>query len=534
MKPMILIHGLFTLATFCMLTLSVAAEERVRESALAGAWYPDDPQELSDYVDGLLDAAKTEPPSEKIRALIAPHAGYVYSGATAAEVFNLVRGREYRRVIVLAPSHLSGFRSLSIAEVDAYETPLGRVPLDRQAIAGLRGSELVIADPAAHAREHAIEIELPLLQRALTPGWKLVPVLVGRLDGDDYGKAADLLRPLADNDTLVVVSTDFTHFGTRFGFMPFPPDGGAGERIRALDDGAIERILAGDGPGLLDYQVKTGITICGFRPLALLLHMLPKDARVDRVAYATSGELTGDWNNSVSYAALLVTGPEPFSGQSAEPADQTMDATDLGLLHRLAVLGVERAVLGPSSDRDAEIQASLGAVPEHLHMPGGAFVTLKQDGHLRGCIGYIRPRKPLYQAVLENGINAAVNDTRFRPVVPEELDKLEVGVSVLSPPRAIASHEEFQVGEQGIILSKEGRQAVFLPEVASEQGWTRDETLTHLARKAGLPEDAWRDGASFEVFTSTKYAAPFGAEPHQAEPGPSVSRPDQGTSSTRR
>ncbi len=506
------LRRLASLGAGCLLALSVVADGRVRESALAGAWYPEDPGELSEYVDGLLDAATTAPPPEPIRALILPHAGYFYSGATAAQAVVLVRGREYRRVLVLAPSHRSGFAGLSVPDEDAYETPLGEVPLDTAAIAGLRGSRLVVHDPAAHQREHAIEIELPLLQRALAPGWKLVPVLVGRMASDDYAEAADLLLPLADAETLVVVSSDFTHYGPRFGYMPFPPDQGVADRIRELDDGAFARILAGDGPGLLDYQAQTGITICGYRPLTLLLHMLPAEARVQRVAYATSGALTGDWSNSVSYASMLVTGDSPLSrGDAPAPAsDQgSYEEEDLQLLHRLAVLGVERAVLGPSADRDARIGALVGAIPERLGAPGGAFVTLKQGGHLRGCVGYISPRKPLYQTVLENGVNAAANDMRFRPVGAEELERLEVEVSVLSPPRPIASPGDFRVGEEGVVLRKDGRQAVFLPEVAREQGWTREETLSQLARKAGLEGGDWREGASFEVFSSTKYAAPY-------------------------
>ncbi len=506
------LRRLASLGAGCLLALSVVADGRVRESALAGAWYPEDPGELSEYVDGLLDAATTAPPPEPIRALILPHAGYFYSGATAAQAVVLVRGREYRRVLVLAPSHRSGFAGLSVPDEDAYETPLGEVPLDTAAIAGLRGSRLVVHDPAAHQREHAIEIELPLLQRALAPGWKLVPVLVGRMASDDYAEAADLLLPLADAETLVVVSSDFTHYGPRFGYMPFPPDQGVADRIRELDDGAFARILAGDGPGLLDYQAQTGITICGYRPLTLLLHMLPAEARIQPVAYATSGALTGDWSNSVSYASMLVTGDSPLSrGDAPAPAsDQSSyEEEDLQLLHRLAVLGVERAVLGPSADRDARIGALVGAIPERLGAPGGAFVTLKQGGHLRGCVGYISPRKPLYQTVLENGVNAAANDMRFRPVGAEELERLEVEVSVLSPPRPIASPGDFRVGEEGVVLRKDGRQAVFLPEVAREQGWTREETLSQLARKAGLEGGDWREGASFEVFSSTKYAAPY-------------------------
>lgn len=503
------------LAVGLVLALPIAADDRVRASALAGAWYPGEPTQLAEYVDGLLDSAEIESAETEtpIRALIVPHAGYQYSGSTAAEVFALVRGREYKRVIVLAPAHRSGFRGLSIAGVDAYETPLGAVSLDGPAVAELRKSDLVGSDPKAHAREHAIEIELPMMQRALKPGWRLVPVLVGRLEDDGYRKTAELLRSLVDEDTLLVVSSDFTHFGPRFGYMPFELDRETPDRIRALDDGAIERILVADATRFLDYQSETGITICGYRPLALLLHMMPGDARVQRIAYATSGELTGDWGNSVSYVGMLVTSPAPFSGAPAEQPGtvQQIGEADLALLHRLAVLGVEHAVLGQSAGRDAGIEEILEMIPKHLQEPSGAFVTLRRGGKLRGCIGYVLPRKPLVQAVLENGVNAASNDRRFRPVGPDELRDLEVEVSVLSPPRPIDSYDEFLVGEQGVILHKEGRQAVFLPEVAVEQGWTREDTLSNLARKAGLPEDGWREEATFDVFTSIRYAAPYTA-----------------------
>jgi AmmeMemoRadiSam system protein A len=184
---------------------------------------------------------------------------------------------------------------------------------------------------------------------------------------------------------------------------------------------------------------------------------------------------------------------------------------DLRLLHRLAILAVEDAVLGESPARAEAVRQALDGLPAGLSTPAGAFVTLKADGKLRGCIGTIEPRDPLYQAVLGNGDKAARHDPRFRPVQADELPGLEVEVSVLTPPRPIATWEEFQVGEHGIILGKDGRRAVFLPEVALEQGWTREETLSHLARKAGLPADAWREGASLAVFTSTKFGGPYAA-----------------------
>jgi MEMO1 family protein len=490
-----------------------ATAEQVRPSALAGAWYPADPAELTQLVDGLLDGADgagTALAPGELRALIVPHAGYVYSGPTAGQGYALLTGRSFRRVLVLAPSHHGAFPGLSIAAVDAYRTPLGDCPLDREVIGSLRASSLVGNEPEADAPEHAIEIQLPFLQRALAPGWRLVPVLVGQLSDADLGRAAELLRPLADAATLVVVSSDFTHYGPRFDYRPFPLDAETPARLAALDGGAIDRILAKDGAGFSAYQRKTGDTICGYQPIGILLRMLGPQARVTRIAYTTSGALTGDYANSVSYAVLAVTDPQTLATDTpTPPAAAAPTDEQLKQLHRLANLAVADAVLPASDARTAARDAVVAALPESLRARAGAFVTLKRHGDLRGCIGTIEPIMPLYEAVLDNGDHAARRDPRFLPVRPAELADLEVEVSVLSPQRPIASWEAFRIGEEGIILSKNGQRAVFLPEVATEQGWTREETLTYLSRKAGLPPDAWRSGADFAVFTTTKYTAPY-------------------------
>jgi hypothetical protein len=519
------------------------AADVVRPSALAGNWYSADPEILAKTIDGLLAAAHPEAPAVRLRALVAPHAGYAYSGATAAAAFKLVQGADYGRVVLLAPSHRADFDGLSIAPVDAYATPLGQVPLDEPVIAKLRASPLVHADSDAHAQEHAIEIELPFLQRTLAPGWRLVPILVGRLDGNDYARAADLIRPFVDDHTLLVVSSDFTHYGPRFGYLPFLPDEHVQAQIRALDDGAVARIAALDAQGLLEYRARTGITVCGIRPLAVLLALLPADAEVHRLAYATSGELTGDWLNSVSYVALGVTAPaghwqggvgapsparsraQDRGGDAAPTGEGTapdagLDADNLARLHRLAVLGIRRAVLGSDQVPDAELLAAVDGLPPALEQRAGAFVTLWKDGALRGCVGHVPDDLPVFLSVLQSGANAATRDNRFRAVQPEELDKLEVEVNVLTPPRPIDSIDELHLGEQGVTLEKDGHYALYLPEVASKMGWDRETTMSQLALKAGLPADAWRDGASFEVFTTVEYKAHYAWPAAQDGPAP--------------
>jgi hypothetical protein len=216
-------------------------------------------------------------------------------------------------VVVLAPTHHSPFHGLSIADVDFYATPLGKVPIDLAAVEQLRESPLVSSEPQAHLREHSIEIQLPLLQRALPAGWQLVPVLVGRLDGQEYAAAARLLRPMLDTATLLVVSSDFTHYGSRFHYQPFPVDQLTASRIQALDEGALQHILHKDAKGFLAYRDRTGITACGFRPIALLLRLLPEDALLEKIAYTTSAASSGDYHHSVSYLVVVVTSPRPLA-----------------------------------------------------------------------------------------------------------------------------------------------------------------------------------------------------------------------------
>lgn len=545
-KMSIIIGLLLAIASISLILIAATRAEkteqktevRVRPAAVAGTWYPDDAQVLGKLVDKLLAKASPQtPPKGVIRALLAPHAGYQYSGATAAAGYHLLKGQSPSRVIVIGPSHHGDFHGLSILEVTHYETPLGRLPLDLEAIAQLRKSSLVMADAQADEREHSIEIQLPLLQRVLTAGWKLVPILVGQMSAKDYAKAADLLRPLADDKTLIILSGDFTHYGPNYDYLPFLPDDTIKLSLKQLDMGAYDKIVAQDAAGLLAYREMTGITACAFGPVMILLNMLPDNATPTLIKYDTSGELTGNYTNSVSYLAVAITSEQPFATVKAvnsktiqkpdsvksevKPKSTASDSSSgknqkemknlnesqMKFLHQLARQAVEAAVV-KGQDPEKVLTTLASRMPEELQKPSGAFITLKELGELRGCIGHIFPKEPLYRAVVINAINAAQHDPRFYPVQAEELPEIELEVSVLTPPQPIASYHDFEVGKHGIILKKDGRGAVFLPEVAIEQNWNREQTLSQLAKKAGLPPDAWQEGAEFEVFTTQTYTAP--------------------------
>lgn len=278
----------------------------VREPAVAGAFYPARKSALEADVKKLLAGVPAEKVDGRIVGLLSPHAGYAYSGKTAAYGYRLLEGKGFTRVVVLAPAHYAGFRGASIPDVGAYRTPLGLVPLDMDACRELLGHELYTSRADAHSREHSLEVQLPFLQEALGE-FTLVPIVVGQVGGDDYKKLAAPLRKLLDEKTILIVSTDFTHYGRRFGYVPFTEN--VRENLEKLDGGAIGEIENMDARGFLSYQEKTGATICGRCPVGVFLTALPTDARATLLKYETSGDVTGDYSSSVSYVSMVITVP---------------------------------------------------------------------------------------------------------------------------------------------------------------------------------------------------------------------------------
>lgn len=469
--------------------------QRQLSSSLAGFWYPAEQNALTNQLAKCFKAAQVRP-SQEVLGLILPHAGYVYSGPTAAKGL-ATAARGYKRVIVIGPSHRYPAGDwLIVPRARSFDTPLGSIPLDQQVIERLLGLGIFKDIPAAFEGENSVEIQLPLLQYHLKNVFHLIPILAGHCSMQTIRRAADALLECTDRDTLVVASSDFTHYGRSYGYLPFTDD--VPNRLRELDMGAYSAIEAKDPKAFLDYQQRTGATICGFIPVAILLSMVPAGAKVELVEYTTSGQITGDWEQSVSYMSVAFKGTWP----KAKSDPETQQRGQLSEHGRATLLKIARQSIAfylqnklvPTLD-DLGIQVS-----DELKVHRAAFVTLKRRGQLRGCIGEISPRRPLYESVIDNAISAAVHDPRFAPVTTGELGQLSIEISVLTLPKPITSADQIRLGTDGIILQKAGRSALFLPQVAPEQGWDLQQTLEHLCLKAGLPVNAWQQGASLQVF----------------------------------
>lgn len=529
------------------------APMQTRPCALAGTWYPEDPQELARSVDAHIahGRALEEVARGRPLALIAPHAGHRWSGDAAGSVYRLLAGepgRDIERVLLLGPSHYQAYRGVTVTVAGAYATPLGAVPVDTAAARALLAEAHFRSLPAAERQEHCLEIQLPFLQRALAHPFRIVPLLVSHASPAEWREIAAALARQLDERTLVVISSDFTHFGARFGYTPF--DDEEDLNLRRLDRGALEPILALDAEGFAAYRDETDISVCGANPIGILLELLrrpdaqarwggrPPEGRV--LDYYRSADLLGDFEGSVSYAAVaffragdllegevwprLLAGIAPYGrdgGRESRPAGSggpgakadapavedtagILSATEQRYLLELARRTIEEATAGRTAARPSEFPPGVSAA--RMKTPLGVFVTLEKRHALRGCIGHIIAQEPLVEAVVSNAISAAFRDPRFPPVSAAEVPDLLIEISVLTPLRRISGPEEIEVGRHGVVLERGGHRAVFLPQVAPEQGWDRETMLDHLAMKAGLPRDAWRRDATFEVFEAFVFA----------------------------
>lgn len=462
----------------------------VRNAAVAGRFYNGSAAGLQKDVDGLLASVKTSATPPKV--IVAPHAGYVYSGQVAAQVY--ARLREARnsisRVVLLGPAHRVGFRGIASSSAEAFDTPLGRIMLDRQSLHSVAELPGMLERDDAHEQEHSLEVHLPFLQRCLDQ-FTLVPLVVGDAGP---GQVAKVLNALwGGPETLIVVSTDLSHF-------------------LAYDDAVARDLATADRIESLQPAL-TGDQACGCRPLnGLLMVLRQRGLRIRRVDYKNSGDTAGTRDRVVGYGAWVVNeNDQQQDTDSMESADEPFeDAPALSLAQRQQLLQLAReAIMSGFNKQNLDI--ALARYHAALHDHRGSFVTINHAGRLRGCIGSLAPTRPLVVDVAHNALSAAFKDPRFKPLTQAEYPGIELHISVLSPARSIdvASREallEFlRPGHHGLILQQGSKRATYLPSV-----WEKipepEQFVSELRAKAGLSRDGWSDDMEVSIYTTEEFA----------------------------
>jgi len=487
-----IIASIIALAASVM-SSSCSAEQAFKAPG-AGRWYPAGRKELTEMVDGFLAEAPDAAGKGRPIAIISPHAGYAYSGKCAGAAFAAVKGLAYERVIVLGLSHGVAFRGIAVLKADSYVTPLGGVRIDRATCDRLLEQKDVYVDmPAAFSPEHSLDNQIPFLQRALDGDFKLVPILIGQADGDLMKAAAASLRPmLADGKTLLVVSSDFTHYGRDYGYVPFKDN--PKERLKKLAMDAAGAIQKLDFDGFQKHLEITGDTICGRNGISTLLLALPKESVGTLARFYTSADLSGDFSMSVSYLSFVFT--HPGIPRALEEKAMMISEDGQKMLLSIARQTIEAAVSGQKAPAVAVDAAELQGQQ-------GAFVTITKNGELRGCIGQFTANEPLHQVVRKMARSSALEDSRFEGnrLKPADLADAKIEISVLSPMKRVKDPaNEVKLGVHGIYIRRGYRAGTFLPQVATDHNMTLDEFLsTCCSHKAGLPPDAWKDPET-EVF----------------------------------
>ena len=449
-----------------MILFPCACSAAVKAPAVAGSFYPADRKKLAADLDLYLAQSGDSSAEGRLLAIIAPHAGYIYSGGVAGYSYARLKGKDIRKVILLGPTHYAAINGAAIYPGGGMSTPLGIVKVDESLARSLADEKMGVrlaAEP--FEREHSLEVQLPFLQRSLQD-FSIVPILIGRMTADSYQHLGDRIATILNNDetALLVISTDLSHY--------HDSATAAGKDRKVLD--AIERLSGGDLERLLSSGEGEA---CGGGPvlygMAAARGAGATEARL--YSYADSGDVSGDRKRVVGYGALGLYKKELSPSARAE-------------ILTLAAATVQAQATGKALP-------FWNGTDQRLKADGAAFVTLKEkSGRLRGCIGSIQAITALHRSISQNAVAAAAKDPRFRPVRPEELPGLDIEVTVLSPLEPVSGSSEIKIGTHGIYLEAAGRSSVFLPQVPVEQGWDLDTYLQQLALKAGLPPDGWKSG----------------------------------------
>jgi len=493
-----------------------ANPQTVRPAAVAGGFYPADPKILSAMIDDFLEHASPQPINDPVLAVVAPHAGYEFSGPVAAYTYAALKGRKFSRVVVIAPSHYEAFDFTSVYDGDAYATPLGTVRVDKAFAKQLAKMSPTIQlssqghVPTPKGAEHALEVQLPWLQTVLGD-FELVPVIMGDQSYENSrALGVALAKLIQGSDTLIVASSDLSHY--------HPYD----EAVK-IDHKTLSALQAWDYFSMSRNFETRVWEACGGAPIVAAMIAAERLGANQALVlkYANSGDITGDCSRVVGYSAAVFLKTQ--SGETVEP-QFFLNSHEKNELLALARKSVEYAV------REKKAYESAASTSAVLNQERGAFVTLRESGELRGCIGDISAAEPLYMTVRDTATLAALRDSRFQPVSASELPQLDYEISVLSPLRRVLDIREIKVGQHGLLMKNGAYQGLLLPQVPVEQKWDRQKFLEETCAKAGLRSTCWKDeNTDIFIFTAVVFGEnpPHALTPETSLPPGSAARPGE-------
>jgi AmmeMemoRadiSam system protein B/AmmeMemoRadiSam system protein A len=469
---------------------------RNRKPAVAGTFYPKSRENLHKTIENHFSAASPNRNLDNVKAIIAPHAGYIYSGTIAASAFNQLQpGHIYDNVFIIGSSHHASFDGASIFTQGNFITPLGiaKVNLDLTRELVSLHSEIFVNNPEVQNIEHSLEVQVPFLQFIYKEKLQIVPIIIATQNVKTIREIAVILFPFYNSNNLFLISTDFSHY----------PDY---ESAYTIDKHTANAILANSPDAFLSVLKENSLkgipdlatSICGWTSVLTLLNITEKAAgtKYHAIAYKNSGDVSiGNREHVVGYYAIAVTDTPAEPIIKEEEAFLTQD-------DKMELLHIARDTIGKYLETGRIVDAgSTSSLTTRLLSPASAFVTLSKDKKLRGCIGHFNTDKPLFRVVQEMAVSAATRDYRFAGIEKEELDKIRIEISVLTPMRRIQSIKEIVLGKHGIYIKKGSSSGTFLPQVADQTDWNAEEFVSHCSRdKAGIGWDGWKEDAEIYVY----------------------------------
>lgn len=464
-----------------------------RKPVVAGTFYPRDENILRKELE-LMFAHAVQKKINNVRAIIVPHAGYVYSGTVAASAYKQLEQNTYfENIFIIASSHHVAANVISTYNLGNYKTPLGIAVVNTEITTKcIKETNFIKYVAEADIPEHSIEVQLPFVKYWLHESCKIVPFIICTWDMDTILKFSKLLKPYFNEKNLFIISSDFSHYPSYNDAV-------------SVDKETIDAILANSAKKLLEILQKHKYSrvkyldtdLCGWTSVLTLLNITEgeTDVSIQCVDYANSGDSEyGDKSRVVGYGAVAVT--QKNSGQSLVISKK----------EQKTLLAVAREAISKVLHSKDILPVPAEDITDTIKTRCGAFVSVYVDKELRGCKGRFGESQPLYEVVKDMACSAAFGDYRFFPITAEELERLEIEISVMTPLKKITSADEIELGKHGIYMEKGIASGTFLPQVAVETKWTKDEFLGHCSRdKAGLGWDEWKD-ADLYIFETIVFS----------------------------